>query len=163
MDSRELNTTFNVGDIVMYPAQGVGSIEKTETRNGRDYLRIKLFSSSMDVLLPAVKAGELGLRHLTPKDEISKVLDSLSIQPDNQTSDWKTRLQENQLLIKSGQLSSIANVVNSLYRRSKSKELPSMERKVYEDALSMLVVESSSVLGISDEETKRLIFSKLEA
>ena len=60
------------------------------------------------------------------------------------------------------EVASIAIVVNSLYRRSKVKELPVQERKLYDNALSILVDETSSVLGIGTEEIKKKIFAKLE-
>lgn len=162
MSSTELNETFNIGDIVVYPSQGVGHIKGTEVRNDIDYLRVFIHSSDMDVLLPLSRAKEFGLRHTASKEETDKALVSLSKTPRHNASDWKTRLQENQSLLKSGEIASVSNVVNSLYRRSKVKELPAMERKVYDAALSMLVDESSSVLGISSEDAKKLIFSKLE-
>ncbi len=163
MNSTELTNTFTVGDAVVYPSQGVGYIESTETRKEREYLRIRLNTSSMDVLLPAKEAGNLGLRHLTSEEDTNEALDSLSIEIKDIPSDWKVRLSENQALLKNGDLLSVACVVNSLYRRSKLKELPSLERKVYESALDMLVDESSSVLGINSEEMRKTIFAKLEA
>ena len=163
MDSTELSGNFSIGDIVVYPPQGVGLIEKIEKRKDKEYIRIKINSSSMDVLLPLEGAEKLGLRHLASKEKTKSALDALSIVHVPISSDWKARLMENQLLLKSGDLCSIAIVVNNLYRRSKIKELPTLERKLYESALSMLVDESSSVLGISSEEVRKLIFSKLEA
>lgn len=163
MNSTELAEYFAVGDSVVYPSQGIGCIEGREIRNDKEYLRIHLNSSNMDVLLPIVKAEELGLRHLSSIDDTNKALDSLSTKQKTSNLDWKTRLQENQNLLKSGSLISVASVVNSLYRRSKVKELPSMERKIFDYALSMLVDESSSVLGINIEKMKEKIFSKLEA
>ena len=76
--------------------------------------------------------------------------------------DWKQRLLINQELMREGSMTAVANVVNSLYRRSKVKELPVQERKLYDSALTLLVDESSSVLGISAEEVKKKIFSRLE-
>ena len=163
MDSTELTSTFTVGDTVVYPSQGVGSIKGTETRKERQYIRIRINTSNMDILLPASEAGNLGLRHLASVEETNKALDSLSSRHTRCSSDWKTRLSENQNLLKTGNLHSIAQVVNTLYRRSKMKELPTLERKLYESALSMLVDESSSVLGINSEDMRREIFAKLEA
>ena len=117
----------------------------------------------MDVLLPLEKVKNFGLRHLASKIDTEKALEGLSKRLKLVDKDWKVRLQENQELLKHGDLLSVATVVNSLYRRSKSRDLPTLERRLYESALTMLVDETSSVLGISNEEMRKTIFKKLEA
>ena len=156
------NTVFRIGDAVVYPLQGVGSIISCETRREKEYYRIGITASDMDVLLPVENASSLGLRHLATQSEVKKALSSLSEKKEIRGLDWKQRLLRNQELMKDGSLFSIAQVVNSLYRRSKVKELPVQERKLYDNALSILVDETSSVLGIDTEETKKKIFAKLE-
>ncbi len=163
MDSMDLTNNFTVGDMVVYPAQGIGYIEKIEKRNEKDYLKIHIDSSAMDVLLPLEKVKNFGLRHLASKIDTEKALEGLSKRLKLVDKDWKVRLQENQELLKHGDLLSVATVVNSLYRRSKSRDLPTLERRLYESALTMLVDETSSVLGISNEEMRKTIFKKLEA
>ena len=163
MDSTELSTFFNVGDTVVYPLQGVGKVLSIEDRKGRKYLRIGLKSSGMDILLPLDNANNLGLRHLESENAVKNAIKSLSgkIQYRAKTA-WKERLNENQDLMKEGSVASIASVVSSLYHRSKIKDLPALEKRLYDSALSMLVDESASVLGLSIEEMKRQIFSALE-
>ena len=123
---------------------------------------MQISASDMDVLLPVDNASALGLRHLASATEARKALSSLSEKRESRGMDWKQRLLMNQELMKEGTLSSVAKVVNSLYRRSKVKELPVQERKLYDSALSILVDESSSVLGIGTEEMKKKIFARLE-
>lgn len=155
-------SVFNVGDDVVYPMQGVGFILARETRREKEYYRVQISASDMDVLLPVDNASALGLRHLASATEAKKAISSLSERRETRGLDWKQRLLMNQELMKEGTLSSVAKVVNSLYRRSKIKELPVQERKLYDSALSILVDESSSVLGIGTEEMKKKIFAKLE-
>ena len=162
MNSTEINTIFNIGDNVVYPLQGVGCILAREKRNSREYYRVQIVSSDMDVLLPVEKASEIGLRHLASITEAKKALSSLSTKREMGKVDWKQRLLMNQELMREGSMTAVANVVNSLYRRSKVKELPVQERKLYDSALTLLVDESSSVLGISTEEVNKKIFSRLE-
>ncbi len=162
MNSTEINAVFKIGDSVVYPLQGVGCILAKEMRNTREYYRVQINSSDMDVLLPVDTAQSLGLRHLASATEARKAISSLSVRREMGRTDWKQRLILNQELMKEGSMLAVAKVVNSLYHRSKVKELPVQERKLYDNALTLLVDESSSVLGIDQEEMKRKIFSKLE-
>ncbi len=155
-------TVFRIGDAVVYPMQGVGCIMSRETRREKEYYRVQIAASDMDVLLPVDNASALGLRHLASATEARKAISSLAEKWETRGLDWKQRLLMNQELMKEGTLSSVAKVVSSLYRRSKVKELPVQERKLYDNALSILVDESSSVLGIGTEEAKKRIFAKLE-
>lgn len=162
MSGAKTNSSFRIGDNVVYPLQGVGCICAKEKRNTREYYRIQILSSEMDVLLPVDSAIDLGLRHLATQDEAKKAISSLSAHSNMDRMDWKARLLANQELLREGSLVAVASVVSSLYRRSKVKELPVQERKLYDSALTLLVDESSSVLGITAEEMKKKIFSKLE-
>ena len=147
---------------MVYPQQGVGCIVGIETRRAREYYRVKIESSEMDVLLPVENAAVSGLRHLTSSAEVRKALSSLSVKKESGGSDWKARLQANQDLMREGTLSAVAQVVNILYNRSKIKELPVQERKLYDNALALLVDEASAVLGTDKEEMKKKIFMRLE-
>ena len=162
MNSTEINAVFKIGDSVVYPLQGVGCILAKEMRNTREYYRVQINSSDMDVLLPVDTAQSLGLRHLASATEVRKAISSLSVRREMGRTDWKQRLILNQELMKEGSMLAVAKVVNSLYHRSKVKELPVQERKLYDSALTLLVDESSSVLGIDQEEMKKKIFSRLE-
>ena len=162
MNSTEINAVFKIGDSVVYPLQGVGCILAKEMRNTREYYRVQINSSDMDVLLPVDTAQSLGLRHLASATEARKAISSLSVRREMGRTDWKQRLVLNQELMKEGSMLAVAKVVNSLYHRSKVKELPVQERKLYDSALTLLVDESSSVLGIDQEEMKKKIFSRLD-
>ena len=92
MSSAELNAVFNIGDSVVYPLQGVGCILSREKRNSREYYRVQITSSDMDVLLPVDKAAEIGLRHLASVTEAKKAISSLSTKRDSGKTDWKQKM-----------------------------------------------------------------------
>ena len=77
------------------------------------------------------------------------------------TADWKLRYQMNLELLKKGSIQDIATVVRTLYRRSTVKELPILERKLYDSALKLLIDEASLSLAKSKEEMEKLIFSQM--
>lgn len=65
-------------------------------------------------------------------------------------------------LLKEGTVSKIATVVRDLYHRSKTKELPIMERKLYDNALRLLIDEVTYSLNLPSQEAEQMILSKLE-
>jgi CarD family transcriptional regulator len=66
-------------------------------------------------------------------------------------------------LLKNGSISDIASIVRSLYHRSKVKELPILERKLYDSALKLLEDEIAYSLKKTREEVEAMVFGKLEA
>lgn len=66
-------------------------------------------------------------------------------------------------LLKKGSVMDIASVVRSLYHRSKIKELPILERKLYDSARNLLQDEIASSLGKTKDEVDELIRAKLES
>lgn len=159
-------TDFKVSQEIVYPSQGVGKILKIENKVFKDkkvpYYVIYLEVSDMTVMVPVDKAKELGIRAIVPKKDAERALALISEQYEPIPSDWKLRYQMNLDLLKKGSVLDIATIVRSLYHRSKIKELPILERKLYDSALKLLEDEISFSLNKSKETVEELIFSHLE-
>src|ERR1039458_3325620 len=100
--------TFQIGDKVVYPNQGVGIIENISSRTfgsafERFYL-LRLGCNSMTVLVPFSNAANIGLRRVTKDREIARVLSYLSNGWCEIKSDWKVRFKENTERMQSGDL-----------------------------------------------------------
>ena len=162
MEYTELSKKFNVGEMVVYPSFGICKITEKEERNGAFYIKLESFSDNSTVLVPEDQASQLGLRHLETRENVEKALSLLSDNSQKISQDWKQRLNENQVLLKEGTLEGSAIVVNHLYRRQKTKVLPTMEKKLYDTALSRLLDESAVVLDKDNREMRRIVFSRLE-
>jgi CarD family transcriptional regulator len=160
------DTPFKQNQEVVYPLQGVGKIISIEERTFKDqkvlYYVIYLDVSDMTVMVPVDKAEQLGIRAIVSKDEAEKALTFISEEYEPVPTDWKLRYQMNLDLLKQGSVIDIAQVVRTLYHRSKVKELPILERKLFDSALRLLVDEISYSLGLRKEEIEHMIFSKLE-
>jgi len=158
--------SFQVDQKVVYPSQGVGVIKSIIQKKFKDskipYYVIYLEVTDMTIMVPVDKALELGIRPTVSKDEAMKALDLISEDYDPIPTDWKMRYQMNLDLLKQGSIRDIASIVRSLYHRSKVKELPILERKLYDSALKLLEDEISISLKKSKEEIQNMIFSKLE-
>lgn len=157
---------YQIGENVVYPNHGVGVIKGVRTQEimgtEREYYQVFIPSLDMDILLPVDNAKELGLRHLSTKEEIKKALSSLKEKESLPYTDWKARQNAQVTLMKTGDIRNIASVVNILYHRQKVKDLPVMERRIFENALAQLIDETSLVMSISAEDARRTIFARLE-
>jgi len=158
--------TFQVDQKVVYPSQGVGIIQSIVQKKFKDtkipYYVIYIEVTDMTIMVPVDKALELGIRSTVSRDEANKALELISEDYEPIPSDWKMRYQMNLDLLKKGSVRDIASIVRSLYHRSKVKELPILERKLYDAALKLLVDETSISLRKSKEEIENIIFSRLE-
>jgi CarD family transcriptional regulator len=158
---------FQIDQKVVYPSQGVGiikAIEQKEFKNEKvPYYVIYLEVTDMTIMVPVSKAEGLGIRAIVPRDEAMRALELIGEDYEPIPSDWKLRYQMNLDLLKKGSVSDIAAIVRSLYHRSKVKELPILERKLYDSALKLLEDEISFSLRKPREEVETLIFARLEA
>jgi CarD family transcriptional regulator len=104
----------------------------------------------------------MGIRPIVAEKEAKQAIESISSKYDPMPVDWKVRYQMNEDLLRQGSITSIAKVVQALYHRSKIKELPVQERKLYDNALRLLIDEISFALKKDKKEIELLVFSKLE-
>ena len=159
--------TFQVDQKVVYPSQGVGVIKSIIQKKFKDskipYYVIYLEVTDMTIMVPVERAKELGIRSTVSRDEAMKALELISEDYEPIPSDWKMRYQMNLDLLKKGSVRDIAAIVRSLYHRSKVKELPILERKLYDSALKLLEDEVSISLRKSREEVESMIFARLES
>jgi len=159
--------SFQVDQKVVYPSQGVGVIKSIVQMKFKDtkipYYVIYLEVTDMTIKVPVDKAVGLGIRSTVSRDEALKALELISEDYDPIPSDWKLRYQMNLDLLKKGSVRDIVAIVRSLYHRSKVKELPILERKLYDSALSLLQDEISISLRKSKDEVESMIFTRLES
>jgi CarD family transcriptional regulator len=160
------NLKYKLKQEVVYPLHGVGRVNSIEERpfQGKKLLYYIIYIEALDmtVMIPVGKADELGIRAIVSMKESKKALKLISEDYEPVPTDWKLRYQMNLDLLKSGSVLDIATVVRTLYHRSKIKELPILERKLFDSALRLLVDEISFSLRKEKEEVEELIFSKME-
>lgn len=162
----EVQTQFQIGEHVVYPLQGVGVIKDIRERIVRDvpvlYYVIYIDMSDMTVSIPVEKVAESGVRAIVSQEDALAALESISSKYEPVAIDWKARYQMNVDLIKEGSIFSIAKVVQGLYHRSKIKELPVQERKLFDNAKSLLIDECSYALGRDKKDIEKTILTYLE-
>ncbi|MCR4579797.1 MAG: CarD family transcriptional regulator [Treponema sp.] len=161
-----METKFEIDQKVVYPSQGVGIVKEVFEKKFKDttipYYKIYIEASDMIVMVPVEKTEDLGIRQIVSAQEAEEALNLLSDEFEPITSDWKLRYQMNLDLLKKGTIKDIATIVRCLYNRSKVKELPILERKLYDSAKKLLEDEISFALGKTTKEIAETIHVKLE-
>ena len=139
--------TFQIGDKVVYPNQGVGTVENISTRSFgsafEKFYLLRFGSTSMTVLVPFSNAADIGLRRVTKDREISRILSYLSHGLCTVSQDWKARYKENSAKMQSGDLLQAAEVFKSLLKLHVEKTLSFREKKMLDRAHYMLLSEIS--------------------
>ena len=157
---------FSAKEVVVYPGQGVGTItditKKEIAGEVIDYYVIYLSDSDMTVLVPITGIDNLGIRRIVTKAEAEAALKFLSEDFEPIPIDWKARYQMNMDLFKSGKILDTGSVVRSLYQRSKTKELPIQERKLYDSAYRIFQDEIAAALKMTKTEVEAAIHLHLE-
>ena len=139
--------TFRIGEKVVYPNHGVGTIENISTRSfGSDdeqFYLLRFGFGSMTVWVPFSNASNIGLRRVTKDREISRILSFLSNGWCTISSDWKVRFKQNREKMQSGDLLKTAEVFKSLVQIHIDKPLSFREKGMLDRACHMLVSEIS--------------------
>jgi len=149
---------FKVGDRAVYPAHGVGiikGIEKVDLGDGnlQDVYICKILENGMTLFVPTGNADAIGMRAIISIEQAERVYDILrdrSTPPDNQT--WNRRYREYMNKIKTGDPLEVAKVLRDLALMKLEKSLSFGEKKMYDQARTLLVQELS-VAKTTDEPT----------
>jgi len=153
--------TFQVGEKVVYPNHGVGTIENISSRafagNFERYYLLRLTYTSLTVMVPFSHVGEIGLRKVTRNGEMARVLDFLSDGRCRRYNDWKDRFKENSDRMRTGSLLEVAAVLKGLLMLNQAKPLSFREKKMLDRARHMLITELSTSRGMDQPEAVSLL------
>ena len=153
--------TFQIGEKVVYPNQGVGTVENIRAwalgnQFEKCYL-LRMVYGSVTVTVPFSKVANIGLRPITKNTEISRVLSYLATGACISSSDWKVRFKANSEKMLGGSLLHAAEVFKNLLELQKDKLLSFREKKMMERARHMLVTEISIARAIREPEALVLL------
>ena len=148
---------FKIGDLAVYPAHGVGVIEKIETQENagfsQDFYVMRILENDMIIMIPIENVDNVGLRELIGLNEIPKlysILEKRDVVVDNQT--WNRRYREYMDKIKTGSVFEVAEVYRDLLMLKVEKDLSFGERKMLDTARTLLVKEISLARNVEEEQ-----------
>ncbi|MDQ1336747.1 MAG: CarD family transcriptional regulator, partial [Thermodesulfobacteriota bacterium] len=146
---------FSVGDLAVYPAHGVGVIERIENQEisgcEQDFYVMRILDNNMIIMIPTRNVNNVGLRELINKTELPRlysILEKRDVALDNQT--WNRRYREYMDKIKTGSVFEVAEVYRDLLMLRVEKDLSFGERKMLVTARGLLIKEISLAKQIGE-------------
>lgn len=150
---------FNVGEMAVYPAHGVGLIESIQEREvggrAQRFYIMRLLENDMIIMIPTDNASNIGLRTVINPQMVSEIYSILKSRPArlNNTT-WNRRYRDYMDKIKTGSPLRVAEVLRDLTLLKAEKELSFGERKLLDTAKNLLVKELSLVNNTKEEEVE---------
>ena len=151
---------FKIGDLAVYPAHGVGIIERIETQEfsgaSQDFYVMRILENDMIIMIPTQNVESVGLRGIINQKEVPKlysILEKRDVVIDNQT--WNRRYREYTDKIKTGSVYEVAEVYRDLLILKIEKELSFGERKMLDTARNLLVKEIALAKKVEEKQIEK--------
>lgn len=157
---------FSVDELVVYPAQGVGKVERIETQEiggiATELIIVRILSNNVTLMVPVRNAKNVGLRGLYTPEQANDIRIYLQDRSDftgYSGQNWNRRYREYSEKLKSSNLRDVAYVLKELILIGKDKELSFGERRLLEQAMGLISLELSFALKQDQSEVKKSIES----
>ena len=152
---------FIQNDLVVYPAQGVGKIERIDRKNVGDtvcelYI-VRIRANNVTLMVPVKNASNVGLRTLTQPEKAAAILKSLRCDCHGTVftgQNWNRRFREYSERIKSSDLAVVAEVLRELMLIGRNKELSFGEKRLQEQSMGLVAGELAEVLQIDEHQLR---------
>ena len=155
---------FNVGDKIVYPMHGAGTIDSIEEKDilgeKQSYYILKM-PGEVKVMIPTAKAEAVGVRNIIDKKSAEKVIGVLEQDETVMDKNWNKRYRDNMEKMKSGDIYEVADVVRNLSFKQKEKGLSTGEKKMLNNAKQILVSELVLAEHATEDEVEKLVENKI--
>ena len=158
---------FDVGDKVVYPHHGAGTVVKKEKREvlgqTREYLTIQILHNDMTVNVPVENAEQVGLRTVIDEDLVNTVVKALTAGESEMPKNWNRRFKHNRDKIKTGDIYELAEVVRNLSLRESEKGLSTGEKQMFVKAKKILASELMYAKGMDEDDAAVWLDDELDS
>ena len=159
---------FSIGDKVVYPMHGAGTIESIEEKemfgDTAEYYIIKMPVGDMKLMVPTETATDIGVREVSNASVATSVFSVLE-KPKAEyvyENNWNRRYKSNVDKIKTGDILEVADVVRDLSHRHMERGLSTAEKKMLSSAKEILISELMLAQGMDHSEVDREIEEKIK-
>lgn len=147
--------TLSVGDKAVHPSHGLAEVTAIEHREigsmkGEFYI-LRIIDNGMRVMVPRASSSAAGIRPVMSAKEADRVLETMKarevavdLQP------WSRRFRAYTEMIKSGSPQEVAKVLRDMYRLKFDKDLSFGERRLLDQAKSLLMKELAAAKGVAE-------------
>src|SRR5215208_1363681 len=147
---------YKVGEKVVYPHHGAGTVVKKEVREvlgqKREYLTIKILHNDMTVNVPCENVAKVGLRKVIDEEMVTVVLKALTGGGTQMPKNWNRRFKHNRDKMKTGDILELAEVVRNLSLRDVEKGLSTGEKQMFVKAKKILASELMYAKNMDEDE-----------
>ena len=154
--------TLSVGDKAVHPSHGLAEVTAIEHREigsmkGEFYI-LRIIDNGMRVMVPRASSSAAGIRPVMSSKEADRVLETMKarevavdLQP------WSRRFRAYTEMIKCGSPQEVAKVLRDMYRLKFDKDLSFGERRLLDQAKSLLMKELAAAKGVTEPVLQALV------
>jgi CarD family transcriptional regulator len=148
--------TLKVGDKAVHPSHGLAEVTAIEHREigsmkGEFYILRILDDKGSRLMVPRASSAAAGIRPVMSAKEADRVLETMKarevavdLQP------WSRRFRAYTEMIQSGSPHEVAKVLRDMYRLKFDKDLSFGERRLLDQAKSLLMKELAAAKGVAE-------------
>jgi len=158
--------TFEVGDKVIYPNQGLGVVtrieEKTILGTTCGFYHLRIVANETTVLVPIDNVDGVALRRAIGDSEVERLFNAHGNGKIDNHQNWKGRFKDNSDKMRTGSIYDMADVLKSLTFLSKSKSLSFREKRMLDRAKALIISEISEVMRQKANDIEARVDASLE-
>lgn len=152
---------YGIGDRIVYPLYGAGTVISIEERDilgeKKKYYFLEILNENAPVMLPVDTCEKIGVRPLMSKSEIEEIFSYIASYDDITGENWNKTYRINMDKLKSGDLKQVGEVLKYLIKREALKHLSAGEKKMLNHAKQMLYSEMIFISDISYDEADSIV------
>ena len=157
---------FEVGDKVIYPNHGVGTVTRIETKTilgtTCGFYSLRMTASDTTVLVPIDNVEGVGLRGAIASSEVKKLFTLLGNGEIENHQNWKGRFKDNSDKMRTGSIYDVIDVLKNLNFLSQTKNLSFREKRMLDRAKFLVVSEVSEVTSEVSDAVEEKVNKALE-
>jgi len=158
--------TFQVGDKVIYPNQGLGVVEGIETKTilgtTCGFYHLRMIANETTVFVPLDNVEGVGLRRAIADAEVDRLFMLLGDGKIDNHQNWKGRFKDNSDKMRTGSIYDVVDVLKNLTYLSRSKNLSFREKRMLDRARFLVVSEIAEVVSEPSELVEGKVDSALD-
>lgn len=162
---KEVIFLFNIGDKIVYPNQGIGTIDIIEEKELKGekvkYYIINLINNTMKLTLPINRVKPSNIRLVSDAktlDDSLKHIDRFITEPGQFSKiNYKERRAINELKVKSGKFDDCLEVICKLTQLKKEHSLNSSEKQMLNRIKKIVIDEIAQSKNLTADEASNLL------